>query len=300
MSEEVDYWSATIKAYEPLQLPTPEFSVKLLKRPPFRFIYDVVAAIDQRFQAYQHLFTEEQRDSASVDTKEKKIEYLQVLIHFITKVMNVELDVNPKKIVSGHDPEKTNMFLQYIAAGVGYGQQDAAKQKKKQKKQRSSSPSEAKKSKKKANREAEKEPTTPATKAEVVPPPFADPSAAGLTLPSRDSLPRKSGCCTIAAAKLQSAALAKEAAQKFNVKVERYGLNLGTGNDSSRSVKTDGESIVQMWNALQNVPTETTPTQMPIEALETAIQRQMDMLKQFHELLAENDHVIDNLEALVT
>ncbi|CAJ1991687.1 Microtubule-binding protein MIP-T3 [Leishmania donovani] len=75
MSDEVDFWSATIAAYQPLQLTSPVLTPKLLKRPPFRFIHDIVCSIDARFAAYDHIIPAELRDSAQVDTKEKKIEF---------------------------------------------------------------------------------------------------------------------------------------------------------------------------------------------------------------------------------
>lgn len=273
MSEEVDFWSATIAAYAPLQLPSPEMTPKLLKRPPFRFIHDIVCGIDARFAAYGHVIPAELQDSANVDTKEKKIEYLTLLINYVNKLMGVQLDVNPKKIVSGHEPEKTNVFLQYLAAAVGYAQQD------------------------KAQKDAAKPaPRTSTSSASVDVAKLA--AQSGLNLPSRDSLPRRTSSMSAAPQRSAPNAAALEKAEAFNRKLEGFSLNLNS--KEPRDVRQDGQSIVKMWNELANPLMETKPSHMPVETLETAINRQLETIKMVEALLQESDVVIDELELLAT
>ncbi|KAG5470548.1 hypothetical protein LSCM1_01792 [Leishmania martiniquensis] len=279
MSEEVDFWSATIAAYQPLQLKSPELTPKLLKRPPFRFIHDIISSIDARFAVYNHVIPAELRNSAQVDTKEKKIEYLTLLIRYINTLMRVELDVNPKKIVSGHEPEKTNIFLQYAAAAVGYAQQEKGARA-----------------------------TSAATQARVASPSSSPPklAAPSSTRPSEGplALSPASGLCRKkrnpmdCAARRCSHVSALDEAAKFNRKLSGYSLNLSL--DEERDVRTEGQSIVRMWKALSNPQVETEPSRMPQEALETAIKRQIETIKMMQELLSENDRVIDKLESLVT
>ncbi|KPA84689.1 hypothetical protein ABB37_01196 [Leptomonas pyrrhocoris] len=273
MSEEVDFWSATIAAYAPLQLPAPEMTPKLLMRPPFRFIHDIVCGIDGRFAAYSHVIPTELQDSANVDSKEKKIQYLTILIEYVSKLMNVQLDVSAKKIVSGHEPEKTNVFLQYLAAAVGFAQQD------------------------KAQKEAAKQTAlTSASSAQADTAKLA--AQSGLQLPSRDSLPRKKSSSADVVARRKSHVSALENAQAFNRKLDGFSLNLNT--TESRDIREDGQHIIKMWNELSTPQVETKPTHMPIETLETAIKRQLETIKMIDALLKESDAVTDELEALVS
>ncbi|GET91481.1 hypothetical protein, conserved [Leishmania tarentolae] len=277
MSDEVDFWSATIAAYQPLQLTSPELTPKLLKRPPFRFIHDIVCGIDARFEAYSHIIPPELRDSAQVNTKEKKIEYLTILIQYIRKLMKVELDVNPKKIVSGSEPEKTNIFLQYVAAGVGYAQQDRVAQ---------------------AASEPPKSAASPSSSPPQAAVPFsANPTQGSMSLPPPSSLRRKKSSLMTPDEVRKSHVAALDEAAMFNKKVSGYSLNLNL--NEQRDVRTEGASIVRMWNELANPPTETNPSQIPQEALETAIERQIKTVKMVQELLSENDRVLQKLESLV-
>lgn len=275
MTEGVDFWSATIAAYAPLQLPAPEMTPNLLKRPPFRFIHDIVSAIDERFAAYNHVIPVELQDSAKVDTKEKKIEYLTILIGYVEKLMKVKLDVNPKKIVSGHEPEKTNVFLQYLAAAVGYAQQDKAQEAAKQ----------ATKEVTTASSSTHENASTPATQSNV-------------QLPSRDSLPRKKSSATNVEKRRQSHVTALANAEAFSRKLDGFSLNLNL--KAPGDVKSDGQSIVNMWNELATTQVDTKPSQMPVETLETAINRQIETINMIEGLLKESDAVIDQLETLVT
>ncbi|CBZ29535.1 conserved hypothetical protein [Leishmania mexicana MHOM/GT/2001/U1103] len=278
MNGEVDFWSATIAAYQPLQLTSPELTPKLLKRPPFRFIHDIVCGIDARFAAYDHIIPAELRDSAKVDTKEKKIEYLTTLIQYINKIMKVEIDVNPKKIVSGSEPEKTNIFLQYLAAGVGYAQQEKAAQA--------------------ASAPQQKSATSLASSPSQVAASFStNPTQGNLSLPPASSLCRKQSSSMDPAQRRKSHLAVLDEAAKFNGKLSGYSLNLNL--DEQRDVRTEGQSIVRMWEELANPQTETKPSHLPQEALETAIKRQIETVKMVQELLRENDGVIDKLESLV-
>lgn len=128
MDSTADFWTPTIQAFEPLQIGTPVLTEKLLQRPPFRFIHDIVSSVDRRFQAYAHLFTPEELDSTLLDTKEKKIQYLDKLIAFVALLLGRPVNVSSKKIVAGSEADKTNLFLQDLALAVGYAQQYRAQQ----------------------------------------------------------------------------------------------------------------------------------------------------------------------------
>ena len=60
-------------------------------------------------------------DAKAITEKEAKINFLVKLIQLTELVVGDELDVKPTKIVAGHEPEKTNAFLQamFRAATAG-------------------------------------------------------------------------------------------------------------------------------------------------------------------------------------
>ena len=60
-------------------------------------------------------------DAKSITEKESKINFLVKLIQLTELVVGDELDVKPTKIVAGHEPDKTNVFLQamFRAATAG-------------------------------------------------------------------------------------------------------------------------------------------------------------------------------------
>lgn len=273
MSEEVDFWSATIQAFAPLQLPIPELTEKLLKRPPFRFIFDIVTAINARFHAYTHIFPPQFVDYAAIDSKEKKIEYLTILHKYVSKLLSTTLEVSPKKIVSGHEPAKTNVFLQSIANGVALATKKAEKRRK--------------------SSTAVVPPPPPPPPVEVAsqPPPPPPPPLTGGVLTPPENLPRR------VHTNARETKNAIKEAKDFNKMIKDFSINIDT--ETPRSIQEEGQSIVKMWQELQNPTTETKPATMPLEALETAIARQIGAVKQITSLIEQNDRIIDKIDNLL-
>ncbi len=60
------------------------------------------------------MFNEAELDGKSITEKDDKINFLVKLISLTELVIGEELDVKPTKIVAGHEPEKTNFFLQQM------------------------------------------------------------------------------------------------------------------------------------------------------------------------------------------
>jgi TRAF3-interacting protein 1 len=60
-------------------------------------------------------------DAKSITEKDAKINFLTKLITLTEMIIGEEIDVKPNKIVAGHEPEKTNAFLQamFQAASAG-------------------------------------------------------------------------------------------------------------------------------------------------------------------------------------
>lgn len=304
MSEEVDYWTATIEAFAPLQLSSPELSPKLLKRPPFRFIHNIISSINARFAAYDSVIPVEYLDPADVDTKPKKLDYLERILTYVEKLLGTKIDVNPKKIVAGSEPEKTNVFLQCIALAVGLAQQNKSKDSgahdahpaEKARKKRSKSPQESLPSQSPPPASGVNNDNRSVAQSVSVSQPFGNNGSE--SLPSRDSLPRKKSSSASLSARKAANQAAMARAEAFNKKVDGFSLNLGTSGGPN-NVKEDNQSIVRMWQELQTSKTETTPATMPAEALETAIKRQLEAIKQVKALLHDNDKVIEDLESLL-
>lgn len=93
----------------------PKMAEKLLSKPPFRFLHDTISEVVKVTGFGAGLYTEEEMDSATIDSKEKKIEYLQKIITLVGLHLNTIVDAKPAKIVAGQEPQSTNRLLQLLA-----------------------------------------------------------------------------------------------------------------------------------------------------------------------------------------
>ena len=91
--------------------------IKLLKRPPFRFLRDTVAEIIKVTGFLDGLFTEEVLLEKDMN-KDAKIQFLEKALAATSLATGAELVAKPSKIVAGKEPEQTNAFLQALAAGA--------------------------------------------------------------------------------------------------------------------------------------------------------------------------------------
>ena len=94
---------------------------KLLSRPPFRYIHDIISATIQATGFGEGIFVGDETNSKAIQDKEQKMLVLQKIIDLTQMVLQQEVDVETIKIVAGKDCEKTNYFLQafYQAATAG-------------------------------------------------------------------------------------------------------------------------------------------------------------------------------------
>jgi len=96
----------------------PPMTKKLLKKPPFRFLYDVVMEVMKTSGFLQGLYTPEEIDPEAVKDKAAKIVFLQKAIDATALATGKKLTAKPSKIASGADPEATNAWLQAMGKGV--------------------------------------------------------------------------------------------------------------------------------------------------------------------------------------
>ncbi|XP_022660602.1 TRAF3-interacting protein 1-like isoform X3 [Varroa destructor] len=96
----------------------PQLTEKLLKKPPFRFLHDIVHNVIRTTKAFEGLYQAEELNSENVKEKEAKVSFLQKIIDAVVFASGASLSVRPSKIVAGHEPEKTNELLQTLAKVV--------------------------------------------------------------------------------------------------------------------------------------------------------------------------------------
>lgn len=95
----------------------PPLTEKLLSKPPFRFLHDIITEVVKNTGFLKGLYTADEMNSANVKEKEAKISFLQKAID-VVGMINGQLSVRPSKIVAGHEPEKTNEFLQAMGTAI--------------------------------------------------------------------------------------------------------------------------------------------------------------------------------------
>ncbi|XP_053409344.1 TRAF3-interacting protein 1-like isoform X2 [Mercenaria mercenaria] len=96
----------------------PPLTEKLLTKPPFRFLHDVMTSIIKTTGVMKGLFTESEMNSENVKDRDSKIAFLQKAVDYVNAASSKQLTVKPAKVVAGHEPEKTNEFLQALAQAI--------------------------------------------------------------------------------------------------------------------------------------------------------------------------------------
>ncbi|XP_008555610.1 TRAF3-interacting protein 1 [Microplitis demolitor] len=121
MSEDIKLQEAVKKTQDLLgkYIKKPPLTDKLLKKPPFRFIHDIITSIIKETGFLKNLFTDDELISTNISDKEAKIEYLTKLIDAVKLITgNNDLNVRPSKIISGQEPIKTNELFHAIGRAL--------------------------------------------------------------------------------------------------------------------------------------------------------------------------------------
>ncbi|XP_053659142.1 TRAF3-interacting protein 1 [Anopheles marshallii] len=96
----------------------PALTDKLLRKPPFRFLHDIVHAIIREHGLLDGLYTVDELNSDNIKDRDSKMAFLQKLIDVVKLTTGLELKVRPSKIVAGLEPERTNELLQAVASAL--------------------------------------------------------------------------------------------------------------------------------------------------------------------------------------
>lgn len=88
----------------------PKMAEKFLKRPPYRFIHDIVRGLIAA-TGFPEGFTDEELDLKLTKDKAMKSRVVQKLIKLVSEACGEQLPTLAKKVLSGFEPEKTNFLL---------------------------------------------------------------------------------------------------------------------------------------------------------------------------------------------
>ena len=116
-----DYWSETGKLFSSL-IEKPKMTEKLLKKPPPKYIYDIILNTMNKTNFPKGLLSDQEMDHKYFEADpHHKLAILQKVIDITKIVMNENFDIKTTNILKGEQPDKTNYFLRmfYKAATNG-------------------------------------------------------------------------------------------------------------------------------------------------------------------------------------
>ena len=121
-----DYWSETGKMFSSL-ITKPKMSEKLLKKPPPKYIYDIILNTMAKTGFPKGLYTPEEEDHKYFESDaHHKLDILQKAIDITKIVMNENFEIKCTNILKGEQPEKTNYFLQMFFKAATNGKDNSA------------------------------------------------------------------------------------------------------------------------------------------------------------------------------
>lgn len=105
------YWEPTMKVFSSL-FQKPKMQDKLLQKPPFKYLFDIVLATMEATKFGEGLYSAQELDASYYESRDIKIMFLKKAIDLTQHAIGKGLAAKPNKIVAGLEPENTNLFLQ--------------------------------------------------------------------------------------------------------------------------------------------------------------------------------------------
>ena len=121
LSKDNAVYIETLEVFEPYKdsIKKPE----LFTRPPLKFIASLVDAINKKTGFGSGYFTSEQL-SGVLENKEQKLDFIQMLHHYVEHVNKEHIKVTANKVVAGQEVESTLKLLQAMVKGANNPKMD--------------------------------------------------------------------------------------------------------------------------------------------------------------------------------
>ena len=112
-----EFWEKTIQIFNNY-IDYPQLTEKYLKRPPFKYIFQIFLTLNTKTNFSEDQFKEEELNPDFYETPEKKMAFLKQIIKIVYDLNPKPCPIKPQSIIKGTECDKTNEFLQdmYIAA----------------------------------------------------------------------------------------------------------------------------------------------------------------------------------------
>ncbi len=89
----------------------PRLTDKLLSKPPFRFLHDLVSAITASTGFAEGLYNDAELEAATISDKASKIVYLEKLILLVGICSGETINVRPSRVLAGKKERKPHIYL---------------------------------------------------------------------------------------------------------------------------------------------------------------------------------------------
>lgn len=111
MGDDSPEWVAETQATLGTLISKPKMTEKYLKKPPFRFLHDVVMEVIKTSGFGQGLYTPEECDAGGLGDKQAKVDFLNKAMSLTAFALDENISCAANKIVAGLDADKTNAWL---------------------------------------------------------------------------------------------------------------------------------------------------------------------------------------------
>ena len=120
-----DYWSKTGELFKTI-IEKPKMTEKFLKKPPPKYIYDMIMNTMKATGFPKGLFTDEEMDPKFFESDPRnKIEIFQKVIDISKIVTNENFEIKCTNSLKGEEPDKTNYFLQMFFKAATNGKDNS-------------------------------------------------------------------------------------------------------------------------------------------------------------------------------